>query len=117
MALEQARNRCERERQDDPIRLREVERPLQRVLGRADVAQRISGHGVEHGCLGDRRWPVKRQGGAFDHRRQDLDRLLGGVLREANDRVGHAHLRRVASALVSPSAARAAAASPVRACA
>ena len=46
MALEPARHRCERKRQDDPIELREIERPLERVLGGADVAQRIPSHGV-----------------------------------------------------------------------
>ena len=52
--------------------------------------------GVEHGRLGDRRRPVKRRGGAFDHRRQDVDGLLGILLREADDRFGDTHVGGVA---------------------
>ena len=116
LALEQLAARPEQERQDQAFGLGELERGLERLLGRAPVAEPIASRGVEQQCLDARPALGQRRRGTVEHRRQRLDRSFRVVLFELQGRERDAHPGAVAlvRAQVGERDARADSVSPIR---
>ena len=95
-AFEQRLDGNEDERQQDALRLGEVERALERGLRHALVAELLAGHRVEQLRLGDRGWPVKHRGGTIEHPGEHVDRAFGLTFCKMDDGGGHAHIAAVA---------------------
>ena len=81
---ELARRRDE-ERQDERVRLGEVERPLHVILRRLRVTQRVAREGVEEERV-DERGVADDRGRAFEHGREDLHGASSVLLGEVNRR-------------------------------
>ena len=91
MALEQLAARPEQEGQDQAFGLGELERRLERRLGRAPVAEMIASRRVEQQRLDARPAFVQRRGRTADHRRQRLGRPFRVALCELQRSERDAH--------------------------
>ena len=99
VAFEQPLDGGDRERQDQSFGLGELERPLERRLGRARVFELLAGGGVEQ--QGVNRRPGGDQGryGSLGDGREQRDRPLGIVLGKVDRRGGDPQLGAIAVGL------------------
>ena len=91
-AFEQRLYGSEDKRQQDALRLGDVERALEGGLRQALVAELLAGHRVEQLRLRDRGWPVKHRGGTIEYPGEHVDRMFGLTFREMNHGGGHTHI-------------------------